>query len=259
MSIHNEAQNLGDWLFRNRGRFPALLIPLLMLALRNSRFIEKNFGTSAEACWEVFAILVSSAGLIVRAATVGWVPEGTSGRNTKGQLAGTLNVDGMYASTRHPLYFGNFLIMMGFVLFVQVWWFAAIFVLSFFIFYEHILFCEEAFLAHKFEDAHKLWALKTPAFFPDFRLWRTPARPFSWRMVFKREYSTAFGIITAFVSLNFFSRLLSTHIFEIHSSSVILVGVSAMLFVIVRHLRKYTKVLHVEPCPAVEVVQKNPV
>ncbi|MGB8874133.1 MAG: hypothetical protein WCC75_12145, partial [Desulfobaccales bacterium] len=43
----------------------------------------------------------------------GLPPRGTSGRNTQGQVAETLNTTGIYSLVRNPLYLGNFLIWLG--------------------------------------------------------------------------------------------------------------------------------------------------
>ena len=116
MKIHDDVEKSGNWLFRQRSYFPLLIVPLLLLALRDSEYVEKQFGDLVQTYWEIFCILISFTGLAIRILTVGWIPEGTSGRNTKGQLAESLNTDGLYSVIRHPLYLGNFLIVFGFAL-----------------------------------------------------------------------------------------------------------------------------------------------
>ena len=53
-------------------------------------------------------IIISFLGEAIRIFTVAYTPAGTSGRNTKQQLADTLNTTGIYSLLRHPLYLGNF-------------------------------------------------------------------------------------------------------------------------------------------------------
>lgn len=45
----------------------------------------------SSSVWTISAILVSFAGVVVRAYTIGTTPRGTSGRNTKKQVAESLN------------------------------------------------------------------------------------------------------------------------------------------------------------------------
>ncbi|MFA5322469.1 MAG: isoprenylcysteine carboxylmethyltransferase family protein [Smithella sp.] len=130
--------------------------------------------------------------------TVGFVPEGTSGRNTKNQVAKELNTTGMYSVVRNPLYLGNFIIWLGLSMFVRIWWLSLIIILIFWLYYERIIFAEEEFLRSKFGSSYMKWAEKTPAFIPKFNQWRNPIYPFSWRTALKGEYSGFFAIIVTF-------------------------------------------------------------
>ena len=127
-------------------------------------------------------------------------PQGTSGRNTKRQIAETLNTDGIYSVVRHPLYLGNFFIYLALGLFAHTWWLALICVLAFWLYYERIMYAEEAFLRGKFGAEFDEWAGRVPAFVPDLRQWRPFRLPFSVRNAARREYHGFFAIIlTMFV------------------------------------------------------------
>ena len=123
------------------------------------------------------------------ALVVGYAPVRTSGRNTRNQIADSLNTTGLYSIVRHPLYLGNFLIGLGISLVSWVWWLPLIYTLLFGIYYERIMFAEEAFLRRKFGGEFEDWAAATPAFWPRISQWRRPALPFSFRNVLRREYS----------------------------------------------------------------------
>ncbi len=58
-------------------------------------------------------MVISFFGLALRVIVVGHAPYGTSGRNTREQVADTLNTTGMYSIVRHPLYLANYLIILG--------------------------------------------------------------------------------------------------------------------------------------------------
>ena len=101
------------------------------------------------------------AGLAIRAYTVGHAPRGTSGRNTMVQRADMLNTTGSYSLARHPLYLGNYLMWLGIVFFVGVWWLAIICTPVFWIYCERIMYAEEAFLGDRFGRNFHEWAART--------------------------------------------------------------------------------------------------
>ena len=241
MALREEFEKSGNWLFRHRSHLPFLMVPILLLALVNSDRLEKMFGERAETAWEIFSVLVSLAGYAVRCLTVGWVPEGTSGRNTKGQLAESLNVDGIYSVVRHPLYLGNFLLLLGIVLFVEVWWFVLICVLSFWLYYERIMYAEEAFLMHKFGTDYSFWASQTPAFWPRLSGWRAPKLKFSFRMMFKREYTTLMGLTVGYVALAFSKEIFTGRGLKFHFFWGVLLTAAFIFYFTLRYLRKKTK------------------
>ncbi|MBU6392683.1 MAG: DUF1295 domain-containing protein [Planctomycetes bacterium] len=168
MALRNELEKQGRWLFKWRSYLPLLMLPILLIALRDSEYLERIAGNLAENIFDGFCIAISFVGLAIRCITVGYVPKGTSGRNTKGQKAKTLNTTGMYSIIRHPLYFGNFIIFLGVTLFVEVWWFNLIAILAFWLYYERIILAEEKFLRQEFGDLYLKWAEKTPTFMLKF-------------------------------------------------------------------------------------------
>jgi hypothetical protein len=87
MAIREEMEKYGNWLFRWRSYLPLLILPILLIALRNSEYLERHVGNLAEGFWEGFCVAISFLGLIVRCFTVGYIPEGTSGTNKRAQKA----------------------------------------------------------------------------------------------------------------------------------------------------------------------------
>ena len=133
--LKGEFVKQGNWLFRWRSYLPLLIIPVMFLALMETENSERFMGHTLDCFYKILCILVSILGMVVRFMVIGFVPKGTSGRNTKLQVANTLNLSGMYSLVRHPLYLGNFLVSLGIVMFVEVWWFVLIFILVFWIYY----------------------------------------------------------------------------------------------------------------------------
>lgn len=246
MALREDIEKQGKWLFKWRSYFPLLFLPLLLVALKNSEHLERKFGIVAQECWSFFCIAVSFFGLAIRAITIACVPRGTSGRNAQWQVAESLNTTGMYSVMRHPVYFGNFVIMLGIILFSGAWWFAVVALLGFWWYYERIMFAEEEFLRNKFGDAFLEWAKKTPAFFPKFKNWKKPSLDFSLKTVLRKEFSTFFGIVTFFAFLNIARNFLIEGKLKLSLPWMILLISCIVISTILRILKRKTKILHVE-------------
>ncbi len=243
MALREEFRKSGEWLFRWRSYLPLLLIVLFLLALGGLRH---PYGSRAPGgLWEIFCLAVSFAGLGVRFLTGGYVPVGTSGRNTKGQVADVLNTTGAYSLVRHPLYLGNFLIWLGISLFLGLWWFSLIIILILWLYYERIMFAEEEFLQEKFGDVFTEWADKTPAFFPKFRHWVKPDLPFSLKTAIRKEYSAFFAMMVVFTLLKIAGEFLSRGRLGIDWQWAVMFGGSLIIYLGVRYLKKRTGWLHV--------------
>jgi len=202
VALREELIRSGGWLFRWRGYLPLALFVPVLAGLPGS---EPRVATDAvDGAWEVLCVVVSLVGLAIRVATVGRAPGGTSGRRTLGGPSATaLNTTGMYSVVRHPLYLGNYFQWLGVALMPRNPWVAVTVSLAFWIYYERIMFAEEAYLRRMFGAEFEEWAARTPAFIPDVGRWVSAALPFCWRTVLCREYSGAFALIAAmaFVSL----------------------------------------------------------
>jgi protein-S-isoprenylcysteine O-methyltransferase Ste14 len=246
MALREELEVQGSWLFRWRSYLPLLLSPFLCIALRNSGSLERVIGHVATYFYDGFCVAVSVAGLAIRCITVGHVADGTSGRNTKGQRAETLNITGMYSIVRHPLYLGNLMISIGIASFVEVWWLVVMVALIFWLYYERIMFAEEEFLRKKFGTSYLEWAERTPALLPRLRNWQRPNLSFSVRNVINREYSGLFALIVSFTFLDAARSMFAKGTFGLKMTWVIPFFASTLVFLAVRILRKKTEVLHVE-------------
>jgi len=211
-----------------------------ILALAGYRTPFENPGLNL--AWDSFCLAVALLGEGIRFFTVGYVPRGTSGRNTKGQVAETLNTTGMYAVVRNPLYLGNFIIWFGLSLFMKLWWFTALISLFFLVFYERIIFTEERFLREKFGDEFLQWAEKTPVIIPNFKNWRPPSLPFSWKSAIVREYGSFYAVIATFTVLELLGGLFGYGRFSIDAIWIKVFISSTIFYLTVRFLKKKTKV-----------------
>jgi protein-S-isoprenylcysteine O-methyltransferase Ste14 len=244
MALREDFEQTGNWLFRWRSYLPTLLIIPMWIALQDpdyARGLRDN-----QALWSLICMGISLAGLGVRVLAVGYVPMGTSGRNTKaGQIADLLNTTGMYSIVRHPLYLGNFIIWAGISMYCRVWWVTAIFALLFWLYYERIMFAEEEFLRRKFGETFISWASTTPAFLPKFGGWRSSPLPFSMRSVLRREYPGLFGIITCFYAMEAYRRIVIENCWAFEPVWTSLFSVGLAVFITLRTLKRRTTLLAV--------------
>jgi protein-S-isoprenylcysteine O-methyltransferase Ste14 len=245
MALREDMEKQGSWLFRWRSYLPLSGIPIFIIAIRQSGILEKKFGDTIGDFWGSCAIAISFLGFIVRCITAGYAPRGTSGRNTKSQVAQTLNTTGMYSISRNPLYLGNFIIILGITLFIQVWWLALLVWFGFWLYYERIIFTEEEFLRNKFNDQFMEWSRKTPIVIPCFRNWKKPELGFSFKTVFRREFSTYLSIVATFYFLEIATNFLTQKKFGANNSWTIFFAVSLGIYLTFFVLKKKTKLLDV--------------
>jgi len=243
MALKEEFVRQGNWLFRWRSYLPVLGTPLFVLAMKESR--HSPAGSDFRFHWEMLCMAVSFLGLGIRVLTAGFVPARTSDRNTRRQVADTLNTTGFYSIVRHPLYLGNFFIVLGITLFFEIWWFSLLVALIYWIYYERIMFAEEEFLRGSFGDAYEKWAADTPAFIPDIRKWRSPDLRFSPRTVLRREYTGLFGIVASFTFLDFSYSFTATGRLGLGTGWTILFFSTLAVYLTVMTIKRKTRILHV--------------
>ena len=250
MALQESFESSGNWLFRWRSYLPlalyGLAIPVVLLS-ESSVVLPMHDVT----WWWVLCVIVGMLGQVIRGLTIGYTPRGTSGRNTsEGQVAESLNTKGIYGAVRHPLYLGNFFMWIGIVMFMGNPWFVLVVALGFWLYYERIMYAEEAFLRLKFGENYLVWANRTPAFWPRWGGWIPAEVSFSWKNVLKREYNGWFAMM---MSLALVDQL---HLFK-HNGWMefdqwlsphwrIIALVSLVVFVVLRGMKKRTRWLDVQ-------------
>lgn len=197
MPLIEELEQEGTFLFKHRSNLPlyVLIGELGYFAyLAWNQFLIGHENTFWWAC-----LLVGLLGLGIRVFTVGYTPANTSGRNTDaGQVAEELNTTGIYSLVRNPLYLGNYFMWLAIAMLTADFLFCTVFTLAYWIYYERIIFAEEAFLRRKFESIYVRWAEKTPVFIPKLTGYISPSYSFSWKKVFKKEKNGLAALCTLF-------------------------------------------------------------
>jgi protein-S-isoprenylcysteine O-methyltransferase Ste14 len=238
-----ELERSGQWLFRWRSYLPLAFIALVVA----TTILWANPGLSPRfrLFWDLICAGLAAVGLAIRAYTVGHTPKDTSGRTTGTQQAASLNTTGAYSVVRHPLYLGNYFMLLGVALFPAVWWLALVFTLAYGLYYERIMLAEEAFLRERFGVEYLGWATETPAFVPDFTRYVKPVLPFSLRNVLRREYNGAYGVVVVLTLLDVASQWRVRHHPAAHARWVRVFVVASVLWLVAITVKRRTRWLHV--------------
>ena len=241
MALVQSFEKQGNFLFKYRGQFPVLLFILSVPFICLTDYTLINY--KEHNLFMFTAILISVLGFLVRFYTIGTTPKGTSGRNTKEQVADVLNSSGMYSMLRHPLYLGNYLIWLGISLASFNIYFVVIMSLLFWIYYERIMFAEERFLERKFGEDYLNWASKLPAFLPSILNFKESDTKFSIITVLRREYASVLAAVVGFTFIEVLRTYFSTNNWSISDCTVEMLVGTIILVLILRSLKHYTSLL----------------
>tara|TARA_B100000902_G_scaffold149672_1_gene146257 strand:+ start:24523 stop:25251 length:729 start_codon:yes stop_codon:yes gene_type:complete len=190
----NNKETIGNFLFKYRGQFPLIIFVISVPFIFNTKLPVKFI------LYNTISFIITLSGFLIRFYSVATTPKGTSGRNTKKQIAEKLNTTGIYSVVRHPLYLGNFLIWIGISFFVYNIYFIIINIILFYLFYRYIVFSEENFLQKVYNNEYIQWSRKTPAFFPNIFLFKSSSVSFSIKSILRREYP---GVLAAVISFSY--------------------------------------------------------
>lgn len=246
MTLKEEFEKSGNWLFRHRSHLPLLILGAGAVMIIRTEVYPETFileETPYEFYYEMFCLLVSIFGLTIRIFTVGYTPQNTSGRNVRGQVAESLNTTDIYSAVRHPLYLGNFFMWMGIALLTGNLWFIIAFILLYVIYYERIMYAEEQFLSRKFGVDFETWARYTPAIIPSLRKYKPSGIKFNWKKVIKKEKNGLLALFLLFALFDVIGELIEKNKdFNYFFMGMLLF--STFFYVIVKLLRKHTSLLH---------------
>ncbi|MGI6718420.1 MAG: methyltransferase family protein [Bacteroidales bacterium] len=245
MALKHSFEKTGNTLFKYRGYIPIILfllaIPFMFFANHQYYYNKKTYTFIV-----VTSIVVSCLGELFRCYTVATTPKGTSGRNRDNQYAAKLNIDGVYSIVRHPLYFSNYLMWLGIMIFTGNIYLIIICSLLFFLYYERIMFAEECYLQEKFGEEFLNWSLKTPSFFPNFAKYKKSSTPFSFKSIIRREYSSVMALCLSFAFIDILRILIIEKKLNFNRVSIYIAIGSVILSLILKIIRHKTNLLDEE-------------
>ena len=190
MKLQESLENQGEILFRNRGFIPLLFVAFSIPVSYYNSYELMTSNTIVEYLVLASSLLCIFLGHLIRTQVILARQDATSGRNRNEQVADSLNTKGWYSLVRNPLYVGNFLIWFGLSLYLFSFWLSLILVLMFWMYYERIVFAEEAFLTRKFGQDYTDWCNETPVFIPKMSGYKGLKYKFSLSKVVFSEYSS---------------------------------------------------------------------
>ena len=244
MALLQSMEREGNFLFKYRGQFPIILfilvVPFIYLTDYNS------ISQKGQAYFLYAAITLSTIGFLVRFYTIGTTTQGTSGRNTKEQVATVLNSTGMYSLLRHPLYLGNYLIWIGIAVATFNVYFITIMSLLFWLYYERIMFAEERFLERKFGEIYLNWSNTSPAFIPSVFNFKKSDTPFSIITVLRREYASVLSAVIGFSYIEVLRGYIINDSLIISDLTLSILLLVTVVVIILRSLKHYTHLLNEE-------------
>lgn len=145
-------QKVGNIFFSHRSYASLPLFALFLL-----------FGRSSVYSF-VLALPLIFFGELIRLWAVSFAGPSTRTRTIGAE---SLVTDGPYELIRHPIYFGNFFMGLGFVLsMTESIAHISIYIILFVIFYGSIIYAEEGFLEHKFQTQWLEYKKKVPLIIP---------------------------------------------------------------------------------------------
>jgi protein-S-isoprenylcysteine O-methyltransferase Ste14 len=113
-----------------------------------------------------------------------------------------LDTSGPYAYTRNPLYFGTFIIAIGFGIASGVWWLFLLLFAFMLSIYFPVMNVEAEELESWLGDEYREYAQNVPLVFPRLTAWKISDRKFDFQLYLKhREYHAAVGLTVAVVLL----------------------------------------------------------
>ena len=239
MALLHDLEKQGNFLFKYRGQFPLVLFVLAIPFL----YWTEAVGHFYQSACTILAVILSVIGFVIRAYTIGTTPKGTSGRNTQTQLAEQLNTTGIYSLVRHPLYLGNYFMWIGIVVFSFNLYFVIVVSLLYIIYYERIMFAEERFLEKQFGQSFLDWSSQKPAFIPSFSNYQKSDVPFSLTSVLRREYSGVLATVIGFAYVFVVRHYFESQQLVLSKSLLICLVVSAFTALVLRTLKRNTKLL----------------
>lgn len=190
------AAKVGATFFRHRSWLPIFFLVIVLFAP----------GTPSPLHWAIGGLLV----VIGEAYRMSGVAAAGTETRRRSRTVQRLVTYGVFSWSRNPLYNGNFLIWMGFVVISGVLWFLPIAIILFAVEYSFIVRYEEGVLESIFREEYLAYKRRTPRWLPRPSSSSGSADGYHWGEAWRSEISTflqyAVLVIAFVIKSRYFGR-----------------------------------------------------
>ena len=165
---------------------------------------------------------------------VGHVKVNATQKGSHDQKIGRLITGGPYAYVRHPLYFGTFLIGVGFCVVAQSVWLAVVALGCFLVTYRRKMTEEEVLIREEWGSKFERYQCAVPRWLPNGRRYDQPTGQWSWQgIVASKEFKTLIWSLVLLIVLYFHEEWLEHRAswWQMHSAkhTVLIVAMASLV------------------------------
>lgn len=198
-------ETLGHFLFKYRNLlFPVIIVSLVILFRPHLALGD----IKSDVLLDIVGIIIMLSGLALRAIVIGYVYIRRGGVDKK-VYADSLVTEGIFSLCRNPLYVGNILMVLGFLVIFHNPWTYLIGTVVALVSYKAIVTAEEAYLLRKFGAEYQTYCDNVPRW--SFRLKGLREKladySFSWSRVLLKDYTTAYATVLTILGMMVYERL----------------------------------------------------
>lgn len=186
------AARIGAALFRHRSWLPIFFLVIVLFAP----------GTPTPLYWSAGIVLV----ILGEAYRMSGVAAAGTETRRRSRAVQRLVTYGVFSWSRNPLYNGNFLIWMGFVVISGVLWFLPVAIALFAIEYSFIVRYEEGVLESIFGEEYLTYKRRTPRWLPHPSSSAAPEDGYHWGEAWRSEISTFLQYVVLMIAFYIKSR-----------------------------------------------------
>lgn len=188
--------SIGRFCFRYRNQMFPIMFSIIFLLTSAGTHVQTRTSIIVSALGVAIALM----GQLYRLLVIGYAYIRRGG--LKGEVyADHLVIEGLYAHSRNPMYFGNILIAVGFSLVFNSIPVAAAVIPIFLLIYYSIVLVEEGYLREKFGQAYLDYEARVPRFVPSAKrvLVTLKGARYDWRTALIKEYGTLCGTLAGLI------------------------------------------------------------